>query len=115
MILKTHRDWLTTVADLPESDLPCNSSTVAYAVEVAKAAVAAHDALSEAMDQLVGSLMDEEVARVPECEFRDILTAERCSDFRCSPYHVHMPDGQIRERWLCPLHAFLLAPEATPA
>lgn len=52
---------------------------------------------------------------MPECEFRYILTAERCSDFRCAPYHVHMPDGGIAERWLCDLHAFLLAPEAVRA
>lgn len=35
MIPAEYTDWLDIVADLPESDLPCNASTVAYAIKVA--------------------------------------------------------------------------------
>lgn len=64
MILKSHREWLAIVAALPESDLPCNVSTVSYAIEVAKAAVAAYDALGEAMDQVVASLVADEAKKM---------------------------------------------------
>lgn len=52
---------------------------------------------------------------MPECEFRDILTEERCSDFRCAPYRVMVPDGNVLERWLCETHAFMLDEFAVPA
>lgn len=52
MILRTHREWLDNVKDIPESDLPCNVSTVAYAITVAKAAVEAHDALLTVIEEL---------------------------------------------------------------
>lgn len=55
MILRSHREWLAVVADLPEDKLPCNVSTVAYAIEVARAAVEAHDALLATLDAVAGN------------------------------------------------------------
>ena len=52
MILSSHREWLDVVSGLPESELPCNVSTVAFAIEVARSAVAAHDGLLVAVEQL---------------------------------------------------------------
>jgi hypothetical protein len=45
VIPQGHREWLGIVSDLSESDLPCNVSTVAYAVGVARNAVEAYDSL----------------------------------------------------------------------
>lgn len=53
MILSSHREWLAVVAELPESELPCNQSTVAYAVGVARRAVEAYDDLLEHLDELL--------------------------------------------------------------
>lgn len=52
---------------------------------------------------------------MPECDFHEILTGERCCDYRCRPYHVRMPTGDVVEEWLCETHAFMLWPEAQPA
>lgn len=35
MIAREYTDWLDKVAGIPEADLPCNVSTVAYAIKVA--------------------------------------------------------------------------------
>lgn len=36
-VYKAQEEWLDTVAALPEAALPCNVSTVAYAIQVAQA------------------------------------------------------------------------------
>lgn len=56
MILPSEREWLATVADLPEADLPTNSSTVAYAVALAVKAVREAD---EALNLLAEARFDE--------------------------------------------------------
>lgn len=35
MIPREYTDWLAIVRDIPEADLPCNVSTVAYAIRTA--------------------------------------------------------------------------------
>lgn len=55
LILKSHREWLETVSALPENELPCNVSTVAYAILVARRAVDAYDALLESLEQILGT------------------------------------------------------------
>jgi hypothetical protein len=60
MILRGDREWLDTVKSLPEGDLPCNVSTIAYAVQVAVRAIEAHDALAVVVDQLTTSILDDE-------------------------------------------------------
>lgn len=35
MVPRSHDEWLRTIEAVPESDLPCNVSTVALAIQVA--------------------------------------------------------------------------------
>lgn len=45
-------EWLDTARDIPEADLPCNVSTVAYAI---KAADAYRDAYRQLLDSIVAT------------------------------------------------------------
>lgn len=55
MILRGDREWLDTVKDLPESDLPCNVSTVAYAIAAARRDIIIAVAVHLADATLVGN------------------------------------------------------------
>jgi hypothetical protein len=61
VILQGHREWLDGVKDLPESELPCNISTVSFAVIVASAAVEAYDSLAVCIDRLADQDQDASV------------------------------------------------------
>lgn len=69
-ILRTDREWLNVVARLRDCDLPCNVSTVAFAVDVARRAVAQ-------LDDLVDSLRWTDTPTDAEEAFTAALDAAR--------------------------------------
>lgn len=46
------REWLSVIEHLPESDLPCNPSTVAHAIKVAVKFREQADAMYAALEQI---------------------------------------------------------------
>lgn len=76
MILSTHADWLERVADLPEADLPCNVSTVAYAIEVAVAY------RTEAAQWR--AMFEELAARCPNCSLACCVEGRCCLGEGCA-------------------------------
>lgn len=55
MISRSDLEWLDAVAEMPEQDLPCNSSTVAFAVRLAVKLRGENRELLDLMDQIVAT------------------------------------------------------------
>lgn len=53
MIPAEYSDWLDQVAEIPESDLPCNVSTVAYAIKTALLFRAECETLGRVVEELL--------------------------------------------------------------
>lgn len=53
MIPAEYSDWLDVVKDIPEPDLPCNVSTVAYAIRTALLFRAECETLGRIVEELL--------------------------------------------------------------